>query len=245
MQRDFCIVRLVGILWMLMFPLVTYADAKGYRCEVGVQLGGGYYVGDVNKHIFMTPLEVYGGQFRYKFDQRWALQVKAQRQRLSFEYKSTTYYNPVLHLDATAEFNFFRFGIDAHDRRVKRFTPFVFLGIGASVFARDASHKGHTDYPLLNGQQPLLVQAKEVGAGIYLPVGFGLKWKFHERWQLQAAWQHQVYVIKGDGLEGLAELDDPDNMNGTNILNNDYVSTMTIGVVYEFARKKRICHFCE
>ena len=78
-----------------------------------------------------------------------------------------------------------------------------------------------------------------------MPLGFGLKWKFHERWQLQAAWQHQVYLINGDGLEGVAELKDPDNLNGTNILNNDYVSTMTIGVVYEFAPKKRVCHFCE
>ena len=245
MQGSCFILRLVGTLWMLTLPLVIYAEAKEYRCEVGLQLGGGYYVGDVNEHIFMTPLEVYGGQFRYKFDQRWAVQAKMQRQRLSFEYKSTTYYNPVLHLDVTAEFNFFRFGIDAHDRRVKRITPFMFLGIGASVYATDASHKGHKGYPLLNGQQPLLLQAEEVESGVYLPLGFGLKWKFHERWQLQAAWQHQVYIINGDGLEGVAILNDPNKLNGKNILNNDYVSTMTIGIVYEFARKKRVCHFCE
>ena len=245
MRRGLHILRFLGVLWIFVLPSMTHAAVKEYRCEVGLQLGGGYYVGDANERIFMTPLEVYGGQFRYKFDQRWALQLKAQRQRLSFEYLSTTYYNPVLHVDVTAEFNFFRFGIDAHDRRVKRFTPFIFFGVGTSVFTTDASHKGHETYPLLNGQQPLLIQAEEIGAGVYMPLGFGLKWKFHERWQLQAAWQHQVYLINGDGLEGVAELKDPDNLNGTNILNNDYVSTMTIGVVYEFAPKKRVCHFCE
>ena len=144
-------------------------------------------------HIFMEPLEVVGGQFRYKFDQRWALQIKAQRQRITFrnETRDTIFYNPLMHVDVTAEFNFFRFGYNVHDRRVKKFTPFVSLGVGMTVFNTEASYKGNENY-LLSGQQPLLLQADSVGVSVYIPLSIGVKWKFHKRWQLQAAWQHQI-----------------------------------------------------
>lgn len=249
MLKSLRILRFIGTLWLLMLPVAVLAEE--YQCEIGLQLGGGYCVGNDlgNEHVFkdaiLNAAEAYGCQFRYKFDQRWAIQAKVQRQRISFEYAETSYYNPALHIDVVAEFNFFRFGISTYDRRVKRFTPFVFIGVGASAFTKDPSYRGHENYPFLNGQQPLLMQAKEMDFGCYIPLGFGLKWKFHERWQLQAAWQHQVYIVRGDGLEGIAELNNPNELNGANILNNDYVSTLTIGIVYEFGRKKRVCHFCE
>ena len=62
------------------------ASITEYACEVGLQMGLGYYVGDATKVIFMNPREAYGAQFRYKFDLRWAIQVKAQRQRIAFFY---------------------------------------------------------------------------------------------------------------------------------------------------------------
>ena len=248
MQCRMCLWRLLlcmGALFSSIFVCAEEVDEE-YRCEVGLQVGGGYYVGDMHKHIFMEPLEVVGGQFRYKFDQRWALQIKAQRQRITFrnETRDTIFYNPLMHVDVTAEFNFFRFGYNVHDRRVKKFTPFVSLGVGMTVFNTEASYKGNENY-LLSGQQPLLLQADSVGVSVYIPLSIGVKWKFHKRWQLQAAWQHQIYIVNGDGLEGIDYLDNSHELNGVNILNNDYMSTLTVGVVYEFAREKKKCYFCE
>ena len=54
-----------------------------YLCEIGLQAGCGYYVGDATPHIFMNPREAYGIHFRYKFTKRWALQVKASGQRIT------------------------------------------------------------------------------------------------------------------------------------------------------------------
>jgi len=51
-------------------------DNRPYLCEIGVQAGCGYYVGDATTHIFQNVREAYGAHFRYKFDQRWAIQVK-------------------------------------------------------------------------------------------------------------------------------------------------------------------------
>ena len=47
-----------------------------YRCELGLQGGCGYYVGDATEYVFQDVREAYGLHFRYKFDRRWALQVK-------------------------------------------------------------------------------------------------------------------------------------------------------------------------
>ena len=88
-----CLWRLLlcmGALFSSIFVCAEEVDEE-YRCEVGLQVGGGYYVGDMHEHIFMEPLEVVGGQFRYKFDQRWALQIKAQRQRITFRNESKGY----------------------------------------------------------------------------------------------------------------------------------------------------------
>ena len=72
----------------------------------------------------------------------------------------------------------------------------------------------------------------------------GLKWKFADRWQLQAAWQHNVYVYNGDGLEGLPEYNNTHDLNGSNIMNNDVTSTITLGIVFEFGKGAKICSFC-
>ena len=197
---------------VLCCPILVLADNRMYHCEVGVQGGIGYYVGELAPHVFQKSSESYGAQFRYKFDQRWALQAKIQRLRI--------FNNPMWMLDANAEYNFFRFGNKSYDYRVKQITPYISLGVGASAY---------------DGWN----------VGVYLPVGVGLKWKFADRWQLQAAWQHNVYVYNGDGFEDAPEYNNKHDLNGSNIMNNDVTSTLTIGVVFEFGKGKKICHLCE
>ena len=72
--------------WGIACPAVVHAAMPEYMCEVGLQVGCGYYVGDASKMIFNNTREVFGGQFRYNFDRRWAMQIKAQRQRIAFNY---------------------------------------------------------------------------------------------------------------------------------------------------------------
>lgn len=232
---------------VLLLPVCVWADTRMYHCDFGVQAGVSYYVGDATRHMFMHPLETFGGQFRYKFDQRWALQVKAQRQRIAFREQGTEgslCYNPMWHADVVGEFNFFRFGERGYDVRVKPVTPYIFIGVGVSVYNEHASIGGDNVYPLLigNGNKPKV--------GIYLPVGIGMKWKFADHWQLQVAWQHQIYFV--DNIEGLPRFDGRQTpnaggrygMNGTNILNNDLTSTLTLGIVFEFAKERKICRVC-
>jgi len=229
---------------------MVFASTPEYTCEIGAQIGLGYYVGDATKMIFANPQEVFGAQFRYKFDPRWAMQVQTQHQRIVYDYAppateevispaSTTYQNPMWNIDVTAEYNFFRYGLHPYDSRIKPISPFISLGVGIAVCNKEATlvNPENNKYPLValsSFRKPL----------VYIPIGIGMKWRFAERWQLQACWQHQIFLM--DNVEGYGgELDNSHDLNGFNILNNDLTSTLTIGVVFEFARLRRKCYFCE
>ena len=77
---------------LLCLGMTAYAqEQRPYLCEIGLQAGCGYYVGDATPHIFTNPREAYGIHFRYKFTKRWALQVKGLTQRITGnEYEFTS-----------------------------------------------------------------------------------------------------------------------------------------------------------
>jgi hypothetical protein len=194
--------------------------------EVGVQGGASYYVGELASHVFMSVGETYGAQLRYKIDPRWAIQLKGQRQRvINKEYNVG---NSMWHVDVVGEYNFFQLGLDEYNIHMRSLTPYMFLGVGATVY-----------------EDALIMKDFFKCVAVYLPVGIGLKWKIAERWQLQLAWQHNVYLWNGDGLEGSEAFDNLHEMNGINIMNNDVTSTLTVGVVFEFGHKERTCLLCD
>ena len=202
------------------------ADEQPYLCELGVQAGCGYYVGDATPHIFQNPREAFGAQFRYKFTPRWALQVKGMGHRITGpivdedgQTLETMWQNKMINIDAAAEFNFFRFGGRVYNNRSFAATPYIFVGVGMSLYNE---------------------QFHSVAA--YFPVGFGLKWQFAKFVGLNIAWQHNIYIA--DNLEGIASMSNTYNLNGWNIMNNDLTSQLTLGIVFEFAHEKKVCKFC-
>ena len=213
--------------------LSAYAQGQPYLCEIGLQGGCGYYVGDAAQHIFMHPREAYGVHFRYKFTKRWAIQAKVSGQRITgYDYTmdgrklDTKWQNPLINVDVMAEFNFFRFGeANRYDKRIKPYTPYIFLGIGAGVYGANGENK-----PIFNH------------AMAYIPLGIGFKWKFHDCVGLNIAWQHNIYMA--DNLESRESLDNKYQMNGWNWMNCDLTGMVTLGIVFEFARAKKACRVC-
>ncbi len=197
------------------------ADEREYNWEVGAQGGLGYYIGDATQHSFNNIEAAYGAQLRYKFDKHWALQAKAQGQKISFPLADSIGNNQLINIDVVGEFNFFRFGKKQYDRRVKQLTPYIFIGVGVSI------------YPQLDSWK----------AAVYVPFGLGLKWKFADRWQLHAAWQQNLYFI--DDLENIIDYNNVGDLNGSNILWNDFTSSLTIGIIFEFGKEAKICKSCD
>lgn len=222
------------LLLLLWLPFCTWAESKQglvehnsvvqiskvYHCEFGVQGGLGYYVGDATAHIFNDIRWAAGLQFRYKFDRRWSISAKAQTQQIAYrDIADERHVNQMLGIDVLGEFNFFRFGFDQYDARLKPITPYMFLGIGVGM------------YNDLNS------------VGMYFPFGFGMKWRFAPGWGLNVAWQQQIWFA--DGLEGSKRYNDPYGLNGINFLNGDYTSTITVGLVVEFIERKQSCRTCD
>ena len=215
----------------------AYAQWQPYLCELGIQGGVGYYVGDASPHIFMNPREAYGIHFRYKFTKRWAIQAKVSGQRIcGYDYKyiqdvgpvrqDTKWTNQMLNTDLMAEFNFFRFGgKNKYDKRIRPYTPYIFMGIGIGFY----------------GDMTTEDKLKITTAG-YIPVGFGFKWKFANRWGMNIAWQHNIYF--SDDIEGRKWLNNRYYLNGWNWMNCDLTGMLTVGIVFEFAPAKNPCRVC-
>ena len=243
---------------LLCFCATAYAqEERPYLCEIGVQAGCGYYVGDAAPHIFMNPREAYGIQFRYKFTKRWALQVKMSGQRIvGHEYdnrgnkQESTWNNQIFSLDVVAEFNFFRFGaVSLSDRRIKPYTPYIFIGVGGSFYGMPG--EGQTNIPFtpdwmkkLNElQHPTDGKKPRIGGmGAYIPLGIGFKWKFYKWAGLNIAWQHNIYIA--DDLESGPNLNDTHDLNGSNIMNCDVTGQLVVGFVFEFGQAPKPCRIC-
>lgn len=226
-----CCTYLALTLLMLLSASTCRADGP-YLLELGMQGGMSYYMGDAQHMIFMHPREAYGAQFRYKFNRRWAMQVKGQSSRIAFKYPvagagfiptetPSVHTNKLISVDAVAEFNFFRLGENYNDPRVKPFSPYIFAGVGVSLY---------------DGSSPYS------NAGFYIPFGIGLKWKFAEHCGLQVAWQHNMYLA--DNLENIDDYNNVEGLNGSNFLNCDQTGNITIGLVFDFLEKKKVCRTC-
>lgn len=217
------------------------AEEHPYLCEIGLQGGIGYYVGDAAPHIFMNPREAYGIHFRYKFTKRWAIQAKVSGQRITGnDFKmdatrlETKWQTQMINVDVMGEFNFLRYGsANQYDKRIKPYTPYIFLGVGVGMY--------NGGWWPSDTQDP---NDKQAGMKVnaYIPLGIGFKWKFHERLGLNIAWQHNIFIA--DDLECRKALDNKHNLNGWNWMNCDLTGIFTVGIVFEFGRAKTPCRIC-
>lgn len=217
-------------LLVCLLPLQTYAQRAGRnQVELGVQGGMTYYVGDAHPRLFQDVREAYGLEFAYMFNRRWSLMVQGTGGRIAGHMadsqgrpdpKAEMWTNQLVSIDAVAKFNFLPYGMsDKYDLKIKPYTPFIYAGIGLTL---------HNNFS---------------SATAYLPVGVGFRWACSEHVGMFVVWQHNICF--GDNLETDPAYNNIHDMNGSNILNCDLVSTIQFGIVFEFAKEKKQCKFCK
>jgi hypothetical protein len=191
-----------------------------YKAEVGLNGGSSYYLGEDNDVLFNHMSPSLSGFVRYRFNTRLALKAEFS----STNVVGNTLMNRLLYFgDVCGEFNFFDLEQNPYKRFSKPFSPYIFLGAGMI-----------TD--IYTGQN-----APE----FYIPFGLGMKLKLAKRWNLNVQWCNRLLLA--DNLEGdtspsiSSKYNNPNNLNGTNILNNDVLSTFTIGISYDFWKKECSC----
>ena len=218
------------MLVVCLLPLQAYGQRVGHnQVEVGVQGGMMYYVGDANPKMFQNIREAYGAEVSYLFNKRWSVMLQCTAGRLAGraateqglpDPNGEMWTNYMVSIDATARFNFLPFGLsDKYDLKVKPYTPYIYAGIGMSM------HQGFTQY------------------AAYFPVGIGFRWVCSEHIGMYLAWQNNLCFA--DNLEPDPLYNNIHELNGSNVLNLDIVSTIQFGIVFEFAKEKSVCKFCK
>ncbi len=223
-------IRLFTISIISLISLTIYSQDE-YHAEIGVSGGGAYYLGDANNLMFNNIQLSYGGFFRYNINSRVALRAEINSGTISgnfsFLNNPIKLNNTIYSADLCGEVNFFDLEQNSFKRFSKTFSPYIFAGIGAM-----------TD--LYTGQTI---------PEISFPFGLGMKLKLGNRWNLNFQWSNKLLlpIIKVNGIyhsdyiEGVSILNDPNNLNGSNIFANDLLSTITIGISYDIWKKECKC----
>lgn len=209
----------------------TSAPESPYKFDFGVELGMSGYLGDANTSSLLKHPGFAGeASFRYIANARWALRGVLGVVSLSgntadmedylpggeqYSFKSTVY-----DLGARVEFNFLPYGIGETYKRLRRWTPYLTVGVGACM----ASSGGDTSV------MPTL------------PIGAGIKFKLRPR--LNLGIEFTMTKAFGDKVDG-SDLHDLHGIEMKFYKNTDWYSRLTIGISYEFGERCETCHYVD
>lgn len=205
------------------------AQEESYRFDAGGQLGMAGYLGDASSSIFSKPGVSFGASFRYLPDVRWAVRGVLNVMNLSgdtagmddvfpgganYSFKSTVY-----DLGGRVEFNFFPYGIGETYKKLRRWTPYLTLGLGATLASCE----------------------RENNFGFNIPMGFGLKYKLRER--LNLGLEFTMTKVFSDHVDGA--LADLQTIKSSFLKNTDWYSNISISLTYEFGKRCATCHYVD
>lgn len=207
------------------------AQTAPYKFDIGIGLGMSGYIGDANtvnpfKHPGFTA-DIRGA---YIIDTRWQIRAILNTLGLSGSTKDIANVLPpgeqyeftaqVVDLGVRAEFNFLPYGIGETYKRLKRWTPYLAVGIGFCA---------------------------SVGEGFSafapsIPMAFGFRFKANERLNLFA--EFSMTKTFTDHLDG-NQLADLNHIKTDFYKNTDWYSRIALGVTYEFGKRCETCHYVE
>jgi hypothetical protein len=179
----------LSLILVLLIPRTTEAQ----RHEVGILIGGDYYLGDLVANHFAGKIGPnFGMLYRYDFNSRISARIAghygiiygdSKDNRPNLRYKNLSFFSPILDIEMGMEINFLEFDPNSNNHR---FTPFVFGGLSIFRFNPQTEYQGQV-YEL----QPLGTEGQ--GTTAYpdrtpyrlmswsIPFGGGLKWAVSKR----------------------------------------------------------------
>lgn len=203
-------------------------EPESYKFDIGAGIGMSGYLGDANESsLFHKPGFTGNVSFRWLASNRFAVRGILSAATLSgntadfdnalpggvnYSFTST-----VFDLGARAEFNFLPYGIGETYKRLRRWTPYLAVGLGAAL----ASAEGSTS------------------VAMSLPMAFGVKFKVRPRFNL--AVEFAMTKVFGDHVDG-AQLSDLYTIKSSFLKNTDWFSTLGISFSYEFGPRCVVCH---
>lgn len=223
-------IKAIILLLAMIASNFAFAQEAPYKFDFGAGLGVSGYAGDASSSVFKHP--GFEGELtaRYIPDTRWAIRGVLSTLSLSGntadmanvppEGKQYSFNSQVYDLGARIEFNFFSYGIGETYKRLRRWSPYLTLGVGVTV----ASCDGNT------------------AVGPNIPMGAGIKYKLKER--LNLGIEFTMTKVFNDHVDG-RDLSDLTTIKSSFVKNNDWYSRFTIGITYEFGKRCETCHYVD
>ena len=202
---------------------------EDYRFDAGGGIGMTGYLGDANtSNLWSNP--GFDGMllFRYMKNPRIAFKTGLYVGTLTGNTENMTDVFPdaaqfkfsttFFELCEMFEFNFFNYGIGERYRRLKRWSPYITAGLGATLWTTG----GYT------------------GVAATLPFGIGVKYKIKER--LNLGLEFLMKKTFSDSLDG-PMLSDPHAIKSGFAKNTDWYSTLSVTLSYEFSKRCATCNY--
>jgi hypothetical protein len=207
----------IRLFFLCIFGLLfTYVSAQDeYKAEIGLIGGGAFYLGDANKILFHNSQLTYGGFARYHIDSR--ISIRGELNNATIGGVGYNFTNQITAGDITGEFNFVDLELNPYKRLSKPFSTYIFGGVGMMTYIYNNKRQFKPSYVF----------------------GLGLKYKFADRWNLNAQWSQKLLLT--DQMEGLSAYNNLNGLNGSNIFKNDLLSSFTLGISLDVWEKPCDC----
>lgn len=228
MKRIAIVILICAFAGMLSFRVKAQED---YRYDAGGGIGMTGYLGDANmSNLWSNPGFDAMLLFRYMRNPRIAFKTGFYVGSLSgntadmtdvlpdaaqFKF-STTFFE----LSEMFEFNFLNYGIGERYRNLKRFSPYITAGLGATMWTSGGY----------------------LGAAFTIPMGVGAKFKLSQR--LNLGLEFLMKKTFSDKLDG-RDLADPHVIKSGFAKNTDWYSTLSVTLSYEFSKRCATCNYKE
>ncbi len=212
------------VLFCTVFNISSLNAQENYRAEIGINGGGSFYLGDANTTLFNNTQPTFGLIYRQKINPRIAGHVNWNNSSvvgngILTDGTTVAINNTVNTVDFCGEFNFLDLEKKEYKPFSKTYSPFIFAGVGGTLY---------------NSEVALTFTER-----ISIPFGVGFKMMLGERFNLNLMWSNRL--LFSDKLEGIESLNNPAKLNGTNIFNNDLLSTISVGLTFNIFKEKCDC----
>jgi len=220
----------VLVICTAILPL-SHIFGQEYKYEIGGMAGTSFYMGDANKTALFKKPHISGGVvFRYNKDFRWAFKGNFLFGGVSGETESsgnvfpfeqhTSFSRTFYELGGQVEFNFFSYSDKYAFLGTKRFSPYIFTGIGVT-----AAFGGKSFF------------------GVNLPIGVGIKYKIKNR--LNLGFEFSVRKLFDDSFDQTTKdgfnLNDPYEIKSSFIKNKDWYCLTMFSVTWDFGLRSDPC----
>ena len=225
-------------LFALCFMATTMSaqDEPEYRLELGAGVGLMNYLGDMNGNLLRGMKPAGSLVVKYKPNPRmaWALigsygslkgsSATAKTWYPSMSERMADFNTSLVDVSVRYEYNFWPFGTGREYYGAKKLTPFIALGLGASIANAKLTQDG--------------IQTKSSSVAGQLPIGLGVKYKMGAQLNLAVEWM--MHFTAGDKLDGIK---DPYGIESSGLFKNtDCYSMLGLTLTYDLWAKCKTCH---